>query len=141
MVTAEEAPDLAVRRAGRGVALGDLDDDGDVDIVISNQRGAATVLENVSESGRHWIGFELDGRDAMNRDAIGAIVEVRAGGMVQVREVRAGGSYLSGNDRRLVFGLGGEDQVDEVILRVAGGTRRLDPMPVDRYHRVTVGSR
>ncbi|MGH2571451.1 MAG: CRTAC1 family protein, partial [bacterium] len=133
LVGAGEAPELAVPRAGRGTAFGDLDDDGDVDIVVSGQLGPATVLENVAETRRRWIGFELD--------EIGAVVEVVAGGKTQLREVAAGGSYLSGNDRRCLFGLGDADQVQAVTLRSRGRTRALGALPVDRYHRIPPESR
>jgi hypothetical protein len=129
LIGADEAPALAASRAGRGAAFGDLDDDGDIDIVLSNQLGAATLLENVVETNRHWIGLEVD--------EIGAVVEVVAGGVVQLREVAAGGSYLSGNDRRLLFGLGDADQVEAVNLRSRGRTRSLGALSPDRYHRVS----
>jgi len=126
-LVADEA--LAPPRASRGLAVGDLDDDGDLDLVISSQRGAATVLECSGRGGERWIGFDVD--------RVGAVVEIAVGGVRQIREVRAGGSYLSASDRRLVFGLGESDRVDAVTVRFAGKSRSLGSLAAGRYHRVS----
>ncbi|MDP6528645.1 MAG: CRTAC1 family protein [Gemmatimonadota bacterium] len=138
-VTAEEAPMLLKRRAGRGVAFGDLDDDGDTDVVIVNQNGAAMLLEATGSQGRHWLGVRLRGV-ASSRDGIGARVETHTGGRVLARQVHAGGSYLSGNDLRVLFGPGEHAVVDSVVVRwPSGAVDRLVTPQEGRYHLVTEG--
>ena len=133
-VTATAAPALLEPRSGRGGAFGDLDDDGDIDIVVVNQRAPALVLENTT-SGAHWIGFRLTG--ANGRDAVGARVEVHAAGALRAREVQAGASYLSCNDPRVVFGMGGVTEVDSVAVNWPSGEREAyTGLHVDRYHEL-----
>ncbi|MGI8785704.1 MAG: CRTAC1 family protein [Acidobacteriota bacterium] len=104
-------------RASRGAAFGDIDHDGDIDIVVNNLDGPAQLLRNEAGSKiRHWIELSLVGTKS-NRNAIGARVELTASGRKQVDEVRAGDSYLSSSDRRLHFGLAGATSVDRVIVR------------------------
>jgi len=135
-VTRTTAPCLLEPRAGRGTTFGDLDDDGDVDIVVVNQNDRALVLENTGVPGRHWIGFRVVGT-VSNRDAVGARVEVRAGDLFVVREVLAGSSYLSSCDPRVHFGLGDRARVDSVVVRWPSGRRRtFTGLDVDRYHRL-----
>ena len=119
----------------RGAAFGDLDDDGDLDVVISLMDARPAILMNESE--RHpWIRLELlCGRSP--RPAIGAAVEVHAGGRVIHRQLKGGVSYHSANDPRLLIGLGAADRVDRVDIRWPDGTRSTltDPAP-NRTHRV-----
>src|SRR4029450_669829 len=111
-----------VQGVGRGLAGGDLDDDGDPDVVVSNVDDVPTVLENRQQTGHHWVAFRL--RSAVgNRFAIGARVTIDAGGARQIREVRSGGSYLSQSDLRPLFGLGTYAGPVDVEVVMPGGQR------------------
>jgi hypothetical protein len=125
---------LQVARASRGLAVGDLDDDGDQDVVVSNMDDTPTVLENRQRTGHHWVGVRVVARGS-NRLAIGAKVTVTAAGRSQVREVRSGGSYLSQSDLRLYFGLGDHAGPVDVAVRMPGGrTWRRTGLSPDRLH-------
>ena len=111
--------------AGRGAAFGDLDNDGDIDVVVSNCGQKAYVLSNAVGNRNQWLRLQLTGVRS-NRDAIGARVTVLAGGITQVYEVNTASSYLSANDRRLLVGLGQEKQATRVEIRwPAGGVQVL----------------
>ena len=113
-----EQPDVAIagQKVSRGTAFGDIDNDGDVDIVVSNLKDAPTVLRNDSDSTARWLRVKLIGRHC-NRDAIGARVTVVSGDLTQIREVKSGSGYISQNDLHLHFGLGGATQVDTLTVR------------------------
>jgi hypothetical protein len=120
----EEASDRAgpafqERHSARGAAFGDIDNDGDVDIVVSNSRQRPSLLVNESVKRGNWIRIELRGKK--NRFAIGARVRVNAGGAVHAAELRSGHSYVSQNDLRLHFGLGEASIADKVEVRWPGG--------------------
>jgi hypothetical protein len=138
-VTASEGGGLALARSSRGAAFGDYDNDGDIDILISNIDDRPTLLRNETSGGR-WITMRLVGVKG-NRDGIGAKVAVVAGGRRQIAEVRAGGSYVSHNDIRLHFGLGNADAVDEIQIRWPSGlVERVDKLEVDRFYEAREGS-
>jgi len=118
--TAQSGKALEEPRVLRGLAAGDLFNDGNIDLVIEDLDGAPMILQNRGVSGNHWIGFELQGRKS-NRLAIGARVQITAGKMTQTEEVRSGGSYLSQNDLRVHFGLGAATKVDSVEIRWPSG--------------------
>jgi hypothetical protein len=118
----------------RGAAFGDLDNDGDLDVVISRLDKLPAVLLNESPP-RPWIRLELIGRRS-NRSAIGATVEVHAGDRVLHRQVKGGGSYLSANDPRVLIGLGDADRVESVEVRWPSGGRSTLSDPVMRRTHV-----
>jgi hypothetical protein len=134
--TAEAGPDLARPIVGRGLATGDWNDDGHIDVLITDLEGAPLLLSNIGSGGQsHWLGLEILNRHGA--PALGARVTVRAGGREQVREVSTGGSYLSASDPRLLFGLGPTAAVDEVrVIWPSGARQTLRPEGIDRYLKI-----
>src|SRR2546425_539379 len=102
-------------RVGRGLAYGDFDRDGDLDILMTTNNGPASLFRNDHLAGNHSIRFHLRGTKS-NRDAIGATVRIFANGQSQSRVVRGGSSYLSQSELPLTFGLGKRDKIDRVVI-------------------------
>jgi enediyne biosynthesis protein E4 len=123
----------------RGLAFGDLNNDGRVDMVINNTGEPPSLLLNKTESRNHRVLFKLVGTKS-NRSAIGARVTVKAGQLTQMSEGRAGGSYLSQNDPRLHFGLSSALSMDEVQIRwPSGRLEQLHNIPADFIYTVVEG--
>jgi hypothetical protein len=135
-VAAQYGPALTEERVSRGLAVGDLDDDGRLDVVINDLDGAPQVLHNELAEAGHWLMVKLRGR-GRNTDAIGALVTVRAGGLAQERLVQSGTSYLSQSDMRPHFGLGAATQADSVEVRWPdGSTTRMENVKADRLIQI-----
>jgi hypothetical protein len=134
-VREETAAGLGPPLAGRGVSVGDVDNDGYPDVAVSSIGGLPRLLRNTGARSNAWIGFQLEGRES-NRMALGARVTVTAGGKTQVREVTTAGSYLSAGDPRLLFGLGDAARAESVEIRwPRGKVQRLSDVPARQYHR------
>jgi len=131
-VSASAGRGLAVLKCNRAVAVGDLDNDGDPDLVVSAVDEPPTLLENTQRTGNHWLGVQLR-KPSGNRFAIGARVTVTADGRRQVREVRSGGGYLSQNDLRPLFGLGRSAAPVDVEARLGQASWRWTGIAPDRY--------
>jgi hypothetical protein len=123
---------------GRGLAIGDLDNDGRPDLVISHVNEPVTLLRNQASPDHHWLGVEL--ADKTHRDLVGTKVTLEVNGRLLTRFLTGGGSYLSSGDRRLLFGLGSEEKVGRLTaLWPSGQTKVWEGLAVDRYWRLTVG--
>jgi hypothetical protein len=140
-VPAVEGTGLAEVTAGRGMAFGDLFNDGKIDVVINNLDGIPSLLRNVVTNGNHWIELRLVGGPKSPRDATGATVYVTANGFRQRGDVVSGGSYASSSDQRVHFGLGPAASVDAVEVHWQGGhVERIDLPCVDAIFTVVEGS-
>jgi hypothetical protein len=118
---AEAGAAFSSAKAGRGAAFGDLDNDGAIDVVVSNIGQAPTILRNTATRRNHWLAMRLEGRRA-NRDGIGCKVKLTmASGKPQFYEVQTASGYLSASDRRLLIGLGAETVVPRIEIRWPGG--------------------
>lgn len=137
-ITTEAGSGLAIVESSRGAVPVDLDNDGDLDIVVSNQDARPNLLENVTPSAGGWIGFELADPTA-EREALNARVTIRTGKGSQWRENRSGGTYISESDPRLHFGLGGAE-ITGIEVRWRDGTvERLGALEPGAYYRVVRG--
>jgi hypothetical protein len=138
-VSGESGSGLAIEKSSRGAAFGDIDNDGDIDVLVINMNDRPTLLRNDTPSGNGWITLKLVGRGP-NRDAIGARVRLEDNGSVQVAEVRSGGSYLSHNDMRIHLGLGPRTAVPPVLVRWPDGAlERFDGLTPNAIHVVRQG--
>ncbi|MBX9580949.1 MAG: CRTAC1 family protein [Gemmataceae bacterium] len=140
-VSAAAGPYFAEARVGRGLAVADYDDDGRPDLAFSNSGGPPALLHNLTPTDHGWVRLELVGDGVKsNRNAVGARVEVEAGGVKQVRWVTGGGSYLSASDRRLSVGLGTAEKVDRVTVTWPSGRRdEYRDLPGRRAYRLAEG--
>jgi len=139
-ISDSSGPGLATPRSSRGLAVGDLWNDGRMSAVVSNMNAPLSLLVNEVKSANHWIGIKTIGTKS-NRDAIGAKIQVRAGGRTRVDEVRSGSSFNSSNDLRVHFGLGSAANVDWVEVRWPSGlTERFEGLAADGIRTVKEGS-
>ena len=137
--SAQAGPALSGVQASRGLAIGDLFNDGQIDAVINNIDGVPMVLRNHGAPGNHWISFELAGTKS-NRLAIGAHLKLSAGSMTQTSEIYSGASYLSQNDLRVHFGLGKATKIDSLEIRwPSGQIDTIKDLAADRFYSVLEG--
>ena len=135
----QAGPAMDEPSVSRGAAFGDLDNDGDVDVVINNLDGAPTLLRNDGGNGNNFLVINLIGGKS-NRSAYGARVKVTAGDLTQIAERRSGGSYISQNDARLHFGLEKRTKVDSVEIRWPGGkVETLTNVPINSFISIREG--
>ena len=124
----------------RGAAFGDLDNDGRIDIVISNQNEQAGILRGIGGKDHHWIGVQLVGKE--HACIVGSRVVLEANGMKQSRFSKGGGSYASSNDRRHHFGLGKATKIDKLTVHWADGSKQeYTDLAIDKYHRLEQGKK
>jgi hypothetical protein len=139
-VSAAAGPGITAVGSSRGLAMGDLWNDGRLSAVISNMNASPSLLVNEVRSANHWIAIRTVGTKS-NRDGIGARITVKAGPRTLVDEVRSGSSYDSNNDIRVHFGLGSATKIEWVQIRWPSGlVERFDNLPVDSIKTLKEGS-
>ena len=139
-VTAKAGPSFTMSESGRGAAFGDVDNDGDIDILVGNDAGRTRLLINNIGNRQHWVGLRLVG-DKTPRDMLGARVGVvRADGKTLWRRVRSDGSYASANDPRVLVGLGGSATSPRVQVKWPDGrSEEWSSVAVDRWTTLKQG--
>ena len=140
-VSAQSGPFFTKPLSSRGLAIGDFDNDGAVDVLISVNDGSPVLLRNQAGGQNHWLGVRLLGRKS-NPDAVGARITYQAGDLRRNRMRVGGGSFLSSHDPRVVLGVGQHAKID--LLEVqwpqpSGVVQRFTNLPIDRYITITEG--
>jgi hypothetical protein len=134
-ISAAAGPVFQQPMAGRGLALGDFDNDGALDVLISNNDEVPLLLLNDAARANHWLGLRLIGKKA-NIDAVGAKITYQAGDLKRCREKVGGGSYLSSHDPRIVLGIGPRTKMDWIEIRwpePSGRVERIANPSIDAY--------
>lgn len=138
--TATQNPSFQVPFVGRGLAVGDYDNDGALDFLQSNNGGPGQLFENRGAEKNHWIGLKLEGTRS-NRDAVGARVLVRSESFTSVDQIKGGMSYCSGQDLRLYFGLAHRRKVDSLeIIWPSGLKESFRNLAADRIYMIREGA-
>jgi hypothetical protein len=135
-VAAEAGVGFAAPKVARGLALGDFDRDGDIDVLITSNQGPAALYRNDVTSGNHAFRIHLAGTKS-NRDAVGAVVRLTTADSAQMRMVKTGSSYLSQSEMALTFGLGKRDKADRVVIEWPSGiVQEFRNLPAGAYECV-----
>ncbi len=130
---------LSELRVSRGAAFGDLDNDGQVDVVVEDLDSSPMILRNMGDKSNHWVTLELAAKQG-NPLAIGARIKLTTGNVVQTEEIRSGGSYLSQNDLRVHFGLGKATKIDSIEIRWnSGKIETIKDVEIDKVHAILEG--
>jgi hypothetical protein len=140
-VSAQAGPAFTKMFPARGLAVGDYDNDGRLDVLVGNNGDAPVLLRNNAGQGNHWLGIRLVGT-ACNRDAIGATISWSAGGAQRSRLKTSGGSYLSSHDVREVLGIGAATKIDALEIKWPAPSDRVErftDLPIDRYVTIVEG--
>jgi hypothetical protein len=148
-ISSTAGPGINTTISSRGLAIGNLWNDGHLSAVISNMNAPPSLLVNQIRTANHWVAFRPIGAfpkapspaTRSNRDAIGARIRVKAGTRIFIDEVRSGSSYISNNDMRVHFGLGSATKIDWVEVRwLSGLLERFDNLALDSIHTLKEGS-
>jgi hypothetical protein len=138
-ITKTAGPGFSTPHLGRGAAFLDFDNDGRLDVVVANNGDPPLLLHNTGQPGNHYLNLRLAGISS-NRDALGARIHIRAGGVDQIREVAGGGSYLSQSDLRAHFGVGASTRVDLIeIAWPSGRKEKFSNIAADHFYMVEEG--
>ena len=138
-ISGNAGPGITAASSSRGMAVGDLWNDGRISAVVSNMNAAPSLLVNQVRHDNHWVTLQTRGLKS-NRDGIGAKIRVKAGNRVLVDEVRSGSSYISNSDRRVHFGLGPINKIEWIEIRWLSGLREIfENPPVDKVLTLTEG--
>jgi hypothetical protein len=139
-ISAGAGPGITTASSSRGMAVGDLWNDGRISAVVSNMNAAPSLLVNQVRYDNHWVAVQTKGLKS-NRDGLGARIRVKAGSRILVDEVRSGSSYISNSDRRVHFGLGSVSKIDWIEVRWPSGLREVFESPAsDRIVTLTEGT-
>jgi hypothetical protein len=141
-VSSQSGPVFAKPLSARGMAIGDFDNDGGIDVLVSVNDAAPVLLRNTIGSQNHWLGINLVGTKSA-RDAIGARVTYQSGDLKRQRMKVGGGSFLSSHDPRIVLGIGKRTKLDWLEIQwpqPSGKIERLTELPIDRYITIVEGT-
>jgi enediyne biosynthesis protein E4 len=141
-VSASSGPAFRESYAARGMAIGDFNNDGAMDVLVSVNNGVPVLLKNVAAAHNHWLGLRLIGKQS-NPDAVGARIAWEAGDLKRSQQKVGGGSYLSSHDPRILLGIGPRRRIDRLEIRWPQPSERVDTfkdVAVDRYITIVEGA-
>ena len=141
-VSEQSGPVFAKSFSARGLAIGDFNNDGATDVLISVNDGAPVLLRNSIGTQNHWLGVKLVGTKS-NPDAVGARIAYQAGDVKRNRMKVGGGSFLSSHDPRVVLGIGNRSKIDWVEVKwpqPSGAVERFTDLPLNRYITIVEGT-